>query len=151
MSSIKSLFNPDVNKKIVDRIMQLDSAQSPAWGKMSAAQMVVHSQKSLQVALGELELKRGLIGLLFGNLAKKRLLEGAELKRNLTTSPQFLVKEQPEFIKERNKLIALVKAFKDSRSTLVGSVHPFFGKMTVEEWDLLQWKHLDHHLRQFGV
>ena len=29
--------------------------------------------------------------------------------------------------------------------------HPFFGRMTGEEWDRLLWKHLDHHLRQFGV
>ena len=29
--------------------------------------------------------------------------------------------------------------------------HPFFGEMTNEEWDLLQWKHLNHHLNQFSV
>ncbi len=29
--------------------------------------------------------------------------------------------------------------------------HSFFGKMTPEEWAILMYKHLDHHLRQFGV
>jgi hypothetical protein len=29
--------------------------------------------------------------------------------------------------------------------------HPFFGKMTVKQWDYLQHKPLDHHLSQFGV
>ncbi len=29
--------------------------------------------------------------------------------------------------------------------------HPFFGNLNSEEWDTLNWKHLDHHLRQFGV
>ena len=26
-----------------------------------------------------------------------------------------------------------------------------WGKMTHEDWDKLMWRHLDHHLRQFGV
>jgi len=29
--------------------------------------------------------------------------------------------------------------------------HSFFGKLTPEEWAILSYKHLDHHLRQFGV
>jgi hypothetical protein len=30
-------------------------------------------------------------------------------------------------------------------------VHPMFGKMTADQWGRSMWKHLDHHLRQFGV
>ena len=29
--------------------------------------------------------------------------------------------------------------------------HPFFGKMSAKEWAILAHKHIDHHLRQFGV
>jgi hypothetical protein len=29
--------------------------------------------------------------------------------------------------------------------------HPFFGPMTAEEWGIISYKHLDHHLKQFGV
>jgi len=29
--------------------------------------------------------------------------------------------------------------------------HCFFGKMTPMEWATLAYKHMDHHLRQFGV
>jgi len=29
--------------------------------------------------------------------------------------------------------------------------HPFFGPMSTEDWDRLNWKHLDHHLRQFNA
>jgi hypothetical protein len=148
---MESLYHPDGNRRIVERIMMLDSAHSPLWGKMSAAQMVAHSQLPLQVALGELKLKRGLIGLLFGAMAKRQMSGPAAFKQNLPTAPQFVIRDQPEFIKERNKLIALVRAYAERKFTITGIVHPFFGKMTEQEWDILQWKHLDHHLRQFGV
>ena len=29
--------------------------------------------------------------------------------------------------------------------------HPFFGRLTPAEWAIQQYKHLDHHLRQFGA
>jgi hypothetical protein len=29
--------------------------------------------------------------------------------------------------------------------------HPFFGKMSAKEWATIAHKHMDHHLRQFGV
>jgi len=29
--------------------------------------------------------------------------------------------------------------------------HPFWGKMTYKDWNKLMWKHIDHHLKQFGV
>jgi hypothetical protein len=32
-----------------------------------------------------------------------------------------------------------------------GPEHFIFGAMTMEQWNALQWKHIDHHLRQFGV
>lgn len=136
---------------MVDRIMKLDSAHPPLWGKMSAAQMVTHSQRPLQVALGELKLKRGLIGLLFGGMAKRQLSTVPEFRRNLPTAPQFVVQDQPDFISERNKLIHLIQQFSKKGPEVAEFVHPFFGKMTQQEWDTLQWKHLDHHLRQFGV
>ena len=36
-------------------------------------------------------------------------------------------------------------------SGLTSLPHPFFGPLSSEEWQALQWRHLDHHLRQFGA
>ena len=148
---MESLFTSDGNRRIVERIMKLDSAHAPLWGKMSAAQMVTHAQRPLQVALGELKLKRGIVGLLFGKMVKKSLAKPGNFKPNLPTAPQFVVHDQPDFMKERKHLIRMVEEFGNRKESVTAFVHPFFGKMTTEEWDLLQWKHLDHHLRQFGV
>ena len=72
--------------------------------------------------------------------------------KNLPTVPEFRVTDEPNFEAEKTKLIALVKRLSEGGpKVLTKNPHPFFGYMTTEEWDTLQWKHLDHHLRQFGV
>ena len=146
-----SLFTPEGSRKIVERIMRLDSAHPPVWGKMSAAQMVTHAQRPLQVAVGELKLKHSFLGKLFGGMVKRQLSAVPQFKPNLPTAPQFIIRDQPDFVKERNKLISLVQEFSIKKSEVTTFKHPFFGAMTEQEWDSLQWKHLDHHLRQFGV
>jgi len=149
---MKSLFDPLVNKEIVDRIDSLTPDAKAQWGKMNVAQMLTHAQRPLKVAYGELQLKRGLIGLLFGGMAKKSLLKNEPFKRNSPTDPNFVVKDNRSFEEERKNLRALIVKFeKGGPEGITKDPHPFFGKLTVEEWDILQWKHLDHHLRQFGV
>lgn len=149
---MKSLFDTKTNEEIISRINLLTTDSKNQWGKMSVSQMVTHAQRPLLVAFGELKLKRGLIGILFGTMAKKSLVKPEPFKRNLPTDPNFIVREQREFEQEKQKLIELVKRFAASGPAgLSQEPHPFFGKLTVAEWDILQAKHLDHHLRQFGV
>lgn len=149
---VKSLFDPKENDEIVNRINKVTANKKPLWGKMNAGQMLQHCQIPLKVAFGEMKLKRGLIGFLFGGIAKKQLLKEEPFKPNLPTAPEFIVKNDPAFDEAKTKLIELVKKFSSGGpSKLTQDPHPFFGKLNTEEWDKLQWKHLDHHLRQFGV
>ncbi len=148
---MQSLFNPEANRKIIERINKLTSESKPVWGKMNAAQMLAHSQAPLQVAFGELKLKRGLIGFLFGGIAKKKMMAPGPFTKNLPTAPKFLVNDDRNFEEEKTKLIDLIKKFGEGPGGLSQQPHPFFGKLANEEWDVLQWKHLDHHLTQFGV
>ena len=148
---MKSLFNSAHNREIIDRINKLTNESNALWGKMNVSQMLYHCQVPLEVAYGELKLKKTFIGFLFGRIAKKQLLT-KPFKKHLPTDKHFLVKHQPEFENSRKKLIALVERFAvDGTAGITKDSHPFFGKMTSEEWDILQWKHLDHHLSQFGA
>ncbi|HUR28020.1 MAG TPA: DUF1569 domain-containing protein [Planctomycetota bacterium] len=147
-----TLFETRSNQAIVARIQALRPDSKALWGKMQVAQMLAHCRQPLLVATGELQLKRGLIGILFGKLAKKKLTAPEPFKRGLPTAPQFIVRDPQAFAEERARLIALVERFaKEGPSVLSREPHPFFGPLTQEEWDLLQVKHLDHHLRQFGA
>ena len=149
---MKSLFNKEDNQEIVDRINTLSDSTPAQWGKMNVSQMLAHCQSPLKVAFGELKLKRGLIGILFGNIAKKKLAGETPFQRNLPTDKNFLVKDNRKFDEEKQKLIHLVRKFTtEGPSGLSKEPHPFFGKLTNGEWDNLMWKHLDHHLKQFGV
>ena len=82
---MKSLFNKAENDAIINRINQLNNNSTAVWGKMDAAQMLAHCQVPLKVAFGEVKLKRGLIGILFGGLAKRKMVTDRVLAR-----PQLL-------------------------------------------------------------
>lgn len=147
-----NIFNQEENLKLQQRIESLSSETQSVWGKMNAAQMVLHCQKPLDVADGKLILKRSLIGFLFGKMAKNDFLKRDEFKKNLPTAPQFKIESTPEFEKERSVLLELVKKFGTmGPKVIVNKKHPFFGTMNDEEWGVLQYKHLDHHLKQFGL
>jgi hypothetical protein len=149
---MKSLFNPSDNKEIIERLDRLTTDAKGVWGKMNVSQMLAHAQAPLRVAFGELKLKRSLIGFLFGPIAKKKLSTEVPWERNLPTDKNFVVGEQRNFEEEKKRLAALVQRFAQSGPPgILNDTHPFFGKLTVNEWDRLMWNHLDHHLRQFGA
>lgn len=149
---MQSIFNLTDFTTLINRIKQLKPTSKPIWGKMNPAQMLTHCQKPLQVVFGELKLKRGLFGMLFGGMAKKSMSGEKPFKKNLPTAPSFIVNTERDFDDEKQKLIALLHRFLNIEAVELESiVHPFFGKMTRDEWDKLMWKHLDHHLQQFGA
>lgn len=146
-----SLFDPSGLAKMTARIRTLRADATRAWGKMDVAQMLAHCQQPLRVAIGELPLKRSLIGVLFGRIAKKKLLSPAPWKPGMPTAPEFKITDSRDFAKEKEALLTLVQRFgKGGPAGLTKLPHPFFGPLTVDEWQRLQWMHLDHHLRQFG-
>lgn len=147
-----SLFDPAGLDAILTRLQSLQADSPRQWGSMTIAQMLSHCQQPIRVATGELPLKRSLIGLLFGRIAKRKLLSPEPWKTGMPTAPEFRVIDAREFEREKAALIALVEKFgKGGPAGLSTSPHPFFGPLTVDEWQALQWRHLDHHLRQFSA
>ena len=68
------------------------------------------------------------------------------------TDPGFIVTGPRDFVSEKARLTALVNRFCDAGSAAAdGRVHSFLGRLSGEEWGRMMWKHLDHHLRQFGA
>jgi len=148
---MKSIFNRADNREIIHRIEKLTPTTQATWGKMTVAQMLAHCQQPLKVSLGDTKGKQSLIGKLFGGFAKKQLMGEKPMKRNLTTDKTFAVRETRDFNEEKQKLIRLIERFEAGPAVLSKDPHPFFGKLTEEESDRIIWKHLDHHLQQFGV
>lgn len=150
---MESIFHKETAQKYIDRIHSLTPQTQAQWGKMNVAQMLSHCQAPIKIASGELIPKiNPVIKFLFAKNAKKQLLNDPEFKRNLPTFREAKVVDQRVFSEEQTKLVNLIKEFQEKGpSGLTKEAHPFFGELKVNEWDFMQVKHLDHHLRQFGV
>lgn len=145
----QDLLHPRVKAEIISRIHKLSPASAPLWGKMNVSQMMAHCQAQMGVALGETTVQSGFVARLFGRWIKKMVINEKPFSKNLPTAPAFYIKHDPEFDQEKMKLIEMLERF--NTDNIRNEPHPLFGKLTVDEWSKGTWKHLDHHLKQFGV
>src|SRR5579862_4006825 len=99
---------------------------------------------------GEIKCKQSFIGLLFGKVALKSLVKDEKpLAHSTPTARELKVSEADgDLESQKARWIALIE--KNAHDTNAEVVHPFFGKMTREQVGFLAYKHIDHHLRQFG-
>lgn len=149
---MKSLFDKEDYNKLVSRIQVLTTENNAQWGKMSVDQMLAHVNYGLKTAIGKEHPKRVFIGKLIGKMAKKSILKRDSFKKNLPTGKEFIVIDQRNFEKEKALLLQQLERIHQTGKTIfTQDPHPFFGKMTPDEWDVLQLKHIDHHLQQFNA
>jgi hypothetical protein len=136
---------------ILNRIEKLSPNAERHWGKMNAAQMLAHLNISLETAMGRNFPKRMFVGKIIGGFLKKKILNENPIQKNAPTDKVYEFTDVRNFEEEKTKTLELVKTFyRDGPEKCAKYPHPFFGKFTPEEWAILQWKHFDHHLRQFG-
>jgi hypothetical protein len=150
---MKSLFNKEDGQFFIERISTLKADAKPLWGRMNAAQMLAHCAAPLRMAHGEIKGKRGLISYLFGKQAKKKFLSPSTIfPKNLPTDKNFIFSDTIDFAEKQKSLIAKIQEFAEKGpSAIAKGPHSFFGNLTPAEWDIIQVKHLEHHLTQFGV
>lgn len=149
---MKNLFDKAVYEEVKQRMKGLSSASQAQWGKMNVGQMLAHCKVAFGVPLSDKRMPRSIIGLLIGWMVKPKLYNDSPWKKNLPTAPAFIVKDTRDFEKERAELAELVDRFYNLGPANVGKFpHPMFGSFTSAQWGMSMYKHLDHHLRQFGV
>jgi hypothetical protein len=149
---MKSLFDTESYNEVLTRLNALTPQSQAKWGKMNVSQMMAHCCNPLETGLGEKQVKSNFILRTIGPLFKKALYEDKPFKRSLPTAAAFVVNDERDFEKEKQKLTGLIKKFHEDQGTVVGSKkHPIFGAMTKAQWAQSNYKHLDHHLQQFGA
>ncbi len=147
---MKSLFDQETYEEIERRVGELNSTHKGQWGKMDVGQMVWHCQLPLQLAIkNKAHNKKG--SLLVRFFFKKSLYNDRPWRKNLPTLPVAKATEPKDFTVERYKLLDLIRQFHELKNREEWNPHPMFGRLTPDQWGKLQYKHLDHHLRQFGV
>lgn len=148
------LHHEAVFTDIKNRIAHLTAEAEPRWGRMNAAQMLCHCELILQVSLGNIVLpKKNIFILSIGVLAKREMkLFGNGIPHNMPTFDILKVNHACDFEVSKEKLLATLESFFcECNAGRLVEHHRLFGKMSQYDWGFLHYKHLDHHLKQFGV
>jgi hypothetical protein len=150
---MSTLFEPAAVEQMKQRIGRLRPDSERRWGTMTPAQAAAHLSASLEMAVGDVNPPRSLPGRIFGGWVKSMALrDDKPFGRNSPTAKELLVKDERDFEAERARLVGLIERFYiGGPAACTKHPHTFFGRMTSDEWAKLMYKHLDHHLQQFGV
>ncbi len=149
----QDVFDPDVARHLVQRIRSLEPDTRPRWGKMDVARMLAHCSVPYEFAFEDVHPRAGPVKRFFLRLLAKPTVTGPKpYRRSLPTTSAFRIADERDFGTERERLIAYVKrTAEEGEDAFDGREHPFFGALTADEWRTLLYKHLDHHLTQFGA
>ncbi len=149
---MKTLFEESDREEILKRIAGLKPGASRQWGKMTPAQALAHCTVALEAGTGDKPRPQALIGRIFGPFFKARILGEPPFPKNSPTDPTFVVSDEKDFAAERKRLLSVVARFCQlGPSNAAKQTHSFLGRISGEEWGVMMYKHLDHHLRQFGA
>jgi len=149
---MKNLYEGSTVKEILARIETLQPDTQRLWGTMSVSQMLAHCSIGMEVTMGRKNPPRLLIGRLLSPFLKKTYYDPNPFRRNSPTAEMFIVKGEPDFEIEKERLKALIQEFADhGPAGCTTHPHAFFGNFSPEQWSIASYKHLDHHLRQFGA
>jgi hypothetical protein len=148
---MKTLFDQQTPREILDRLEKLSPQSQRQWGKMEVAQMLAHCGNGLEMAMGKINPKQVLIGKLIGGFFKSTYTDEKPFSPGSPTSPEIKVTDTRDFAKEKERLTNLIKEFSTGGPEKASKhPHPFFGALGQHEWGRGMYKHLDHHFRQFG-
>jgi hypothetical protein len=150
--NMKNLFERETINEVLARIDKLQPATQRQWGKMDAAQMMAHCSATLDMACGRLNLPRLFIGRLLGPFVKPIFTNEKPFSRSSPTDPKLVVSDQRDFLREQEQLKLKVRQFHEgAEGQCTRHPHPFFGALPPQDWARGMYKHLDHHLQQFGA
>jgi len=151
--ALPNIFAAEVNTAILQRINHLTPATKSNWGKMSVAQMLAHCNVTYEMIYENKHPKpNAFLKFILKTFIKKKVIDETSYSQNGKTAPQFLITVTKDFEVEKQRLLKYI-----NRTQQLGENHfdnlesHSFGKLTKTEWNNMLYKHLHHHLSQFGV
>lgn len=150
---MKNIFTQENTQEIIDRINKLTPVTKALWGKMNVGQMLAHCNITYDLAYDEsIPKATGFKKLFLTLFIKNSVVSDKPYKKNSPTAHHFVIKENKDFKAEKARLIAyLEKTQTLGASHFEGKESNSFGALKAVEWNNMFFKHLNHHLEQFGV
>lgn len=151
--ALPNIFSNDIAASVISRINQLQPDSKPKWGTMRADQMFAHCNVSYEMAFEDTHKKPGAFArFLLRAFIKNSVVSEKPYPQGGRTAPAFLIKDERNFENEKTRLINYInRCVELGENYFEGKESLSFGKMTKNEWNNQFYKHLDHHLNQFGV
>ena len=148
-----NVFDAAEAAKLEQRINQLTHETQPLWGKMNVANMLGHCNVTYEMLYETKHPKPGgFMKLMLKLFVKKAVVGPKPYPKNSRTAPQFLMVDQRVFDTERGRLLNYLKRVQnEGEAAFEGRESHSFGPLSVDEWNTMMYKHLDHHLKQFAV
>jgi hypothetical protein len=157
--AMQSLLTTECRELLWQRTRSLRPDTPARWGQFTAPRMLAHMIQSLRMTSGHLAIPPEPAPWLLSHAPLKHLLiYVVPFPRGMSTFPELLARE----VADEQSLSADAwndeqQVFRDSLDA-VGAMDPAgawpdhgaFGPLTGRQWGVLQFRHLDHHLRQFG-
>jgi hypothetical protein len=150
---MKNIFDKEVTSQIISRIDSLTETTQPNWGKMSVSQMLAHCCVAYEMVYTNKHARpNALVRKMLKWFIKKPVVNEVPYPKNGRTAPQFIISDARAFEVEKKRLVAFIIQTQElGESHFDGKESHSFGKLTITEWNNSFYKHLDHHLTQFGV
>lgn len=150
---LPDIFSIEASQQIITRLNALTPTTQPTWGKMNVAQMLAHCNVTYEMVYDDIHKRpNALMRFILKLVLKATVVSEKPYSQNSSTAPQFIIKDGKNFEVEKARLIAFIhKTVELGGSHFDQKESHSFGKLSTLEWNNLFFKHLDHHLRQFGV
>lgn len=150
---MKNIFDAEVANEVIGRINNLTPETQAQWGKMDVAQMLAHCNVTYEMVYENKHPKPGVLKkFILKALIKSIVVNDQPYKKNGRTAPQFMVSDEKDFETEKKRLIDYIEKTQAlGEGHFDGKESHSFGVLTKDEWNNMFYKHLDHHLGQFGV
>ncbi|MES2388748.1 MAG: DUF1569 domain-containing protein [Bacteroidota bacterium] len=153
VSSYPNIFNTSVSDQVIQRINKLKPETAALWGKMSVDQMLAHCNVPYEMAFTNKHPEPNFIlGFILKTFVKDTVVGTKPYKKHSQTAPAFVIKGSRNFENEKVRLISYIKQAQQlGEKHFDGKKSNSFGNLNADEWNTMFYKHIDHHLQQFGA
>jgi hypothetical protein len=147
---MKTVWNAPEQRELHDRIARLTPSSPRQWGKMNVSQMVMHLVEALRMTSGELVIPSKNVPLRYTPV-KQLVICWLPFPKNAPTAKELTERPPTDWNTDLRELQSRLDDLVRRGASATAAEHPAFGTMTPKLWGVLVYRHMDHHLRQFGV
>jgi hypothetical protein len=147
---MQSVWNGPERRQLLDRLATLAPEAQRKWGSMTAPQVVAHLADAARMALGDLPCESKRLPIRYFPL-KQLVVYWLPFPKGVPTAPELIGRPPGAWLTEVTELAALVERLGREPAQRIWPEHPAFGRLSRRAWGVLIYRHMDHHLRQFGV